>query len=96
MVSYTIFTSPSNLFYFHLLATVPPPRQRVFPIFGTLQPLPFSHTSLNWYLLPKTAIHFSRYGLEVISSLPHFRPGRSAPLLYPHSTTSTQGRQVLF
>ena len=52
MVSYNIFTSPSSLHSFPL-ATIPQPRQQVFPFFGTLQLLPSSHTSLKWYISPK-------------------------------------------
>lgn len=68
MVSYNIFPSPSNLHSLPL-GIVPPPRQRVFPIFGTLQLLPFSHTSLNWYLFPKKA-----YSLFKVRTGSHFQP----------------------
>ena len=65
------------------MGIVPSPLQRVFPFFGTLQLLPSSHTSLKWYLFPKTAIHFSRYGLPASDSLPPFRKWLSAPLIVP-------------
>ena len=63
------------------MGIVPPPRQRVFPFFGTLQLLPSSHTSLKWYLFPKTVIQFSKYGLPASDSLPHFRRWLAAPFI---------------
>lgn len=100
MVSYTIFTSPSNLFYFHLLGIVPPPRQRVFPILDRLQYLPSSPISPKWYLFPKTAIHFSRYrratrapGLSRMFA--PFPAGACRSFDCPHFTTFPPYSQIL-
>ena len=90
MVSYSTFTSPSNLLSFPLV-TVPSPRQRVFPFFGTLQLLPFSHTSLKWYISPKKSYSFFK-----VRTGNHFQPAtfsavalRSSHCLYL-TTTSPQ------
>ena len=65
------------------MGIVPSPLQRVFPFFGTLQLLPSSHTSLKWYLFPKTAIQFSKYGLPASDRLPASRRWLAAPFIVP-------------
>ena len=80
MVSYTIFTSPSNLFFFHLLGIVPPPQQRVFPILDRLQLLPSSPISPKWYLFPKRLFSFQGTDWKSFPACPI--SGWGAPLLY--------------
>ena len=82
MVSYNILFLLYNLLSFPL-TTIPQPRQQVFPFFGTLQLLPSSHTSLKWYLFPKTAIQFSKYGLPASDRLPASRRWLAAPFIVP-------------
>ena len=75
------------------MGIVPSPRQRVFPFFGTLQLLPSSHTSLKWYLFPKTAIQFSKYGLPASDSLPAFRRLARRSFHHHYSSTAIAGKQ---
>lgn len=68
MVSYNIFTSPSNLHSLPL-DIVPPPRQRVFPFLDKLQLLPSSPISPKWYLSPKKS-----YSIIKVRTGSHFQP----------------------
>ena len=65
------------------LATIPQPRQQVFPFFGTLQLLPSSHTSLKWYLFPKRLFNFQGTDCQLLTACHLFGSGSPLPSLSP-------------
>ena len=65
------------------MGIVPPPRQRVFPFFGTLQLLPSSHTSLKWYLFPKRLFTFQGTDCQLLTTCQLLGGWLAAPFIVP-------------